>query len=107
MKRRKDDNRIVFQSLAMIMQFGLNMLVPICIMSALGVWLDGKFGTSYLTIILFAAGAAAGGQNVFRMAKRISDAADMPHASGPEGREKDKDKKGDFRENNREAEKGE
>lgn len=59
------------QSLAMVMQFGLNMIVPICLMTALGVWLDRKFGTSYITIILFVIGAIAGGQNIYRMAKSL------------------------------------
>lgn len=59
------------QSLAMVMQFGLNMIVPICIMTALGVWLDRKFGTSWVTIVLFMMGAVAGGQNIYRMAKSL------------------------------------
>lgn len=71
MKRRKEEDRVVFQSLAMVTQFGLNMIVPICAMSAVGIWLDGKLGTSYLTILFFAVGAIAGGQNVYRMAKRM------------------------------------
>ena len=71
MKKNKGDNRIIYQSLAMVTQFGLNMIIPICAMSALGVWLDGKFGTSYLTILFFVVGAVAGGQNVYRMARRI------------------------------------
>ena len=71
MRQRKGDDRVVFRSLAMVTQFSLNMIVPICAMSALGIWLDGKLGTSWLTILLFAAGAVAGGQNVYRMAKRV------------------------------------
>ncbi len=71
MKKQKGDDRIVYQSLAMIMQFGLNMIVPICMMSALGIWLDRKLGTSFLTVVLFAVGAVAGGQNIYRMAKRM------------------------------------
>ena len=71
MKQRKDDGKEVYRSLVMVTQFGLNMIVPICVMSALGIWLDRKLGTSYLTIVLFAAGAIAGGQNIYRMAKRI------------------------------------
>ena len=73
MGRYEKDDRAVYRSLAMVMQFGLNMIVPICAMSALGVWLDRKLGTSFLTIIMFAAGAAAGGQNVYRMAKRMCE----------------------------------
>ncbi|HBA51166.1 MAG TPA: F0F1-ATPase subunit, partial [Lachnospiraceae bacterium] len=66
MKKDKGDNRIVYQSLVMVTQFGLNMLVPICAMSAAGVWLDRKLDTSFLTILFFVAGAVAGGQNVYR-----------------------------------------
>ena len=76
MKQRKGDERIVFQSLAMITQFVLNMIVPICMMSALGVWLDGKLGTSWLTILFFVLGAVAGAQNVYRIAKRMYSAED-------------------------------
>lgn len=64
MKQRKGDDRIVFQSLAMVTQFGLNMIVPICMMSALGVWLDGKLGTSWLTILFFVLGAVADRKSV-------------------------------------------
>lgn len=71
MKRREDDEKIVFQSLAMITQFGLNMIVPICMMTALGVWLDKRLGTRWLTILFFVIGAVAGGQNIYRMAKRM------------------------------------
>lgn len=71
MKKDKGDNRIVYQSLAMVTQFGLNMIVPICAMSAAGVWLDRKFDTSYFTILFFIIGAVAGGQNVYRMARRM------------------------------------
>ena len=82
MKKRKGEERIVYQSLAMITQFGLNMIVPICILSAAGVWLDRKFGTSYLTIILFAVGAVAGGQNVYRMAKRLYGGEEQNRVQG-------------------------
>ena len=71
MKRRKNEDRVVFQSLAMVTQFGLNMIVPICAMSAAGVWLDKKLGTSYITILFFVIGAIAGGQNVYRMARHM------------------------------------
>lgn len=69
--RRHGDEKAVFQSLAMVTQFGLNMLVPICLMSALGIWLDGKFGTSWITVVCFAAGAIAGGQSIYRLAGRM------------------------------------
>lgn len=72
MKRGKRDNRNVYRSLALFTQFGLHMLVPICMMSALGIYLDRKLGTSWFTILLFFVGTVAGGQNVFRLARQIS-----------------------------------
>lgn len=71
MKRRKSFDNSVAQALAMVMQFGINMLVPICFMSALGIWLDRKLGTSFWMILLFIVGAVAGGQNVYRMARQV------------------------------------
>lgn len=65
-------NRNVYQSLAMISQFGINMLVPVLACSYLGHFLDEKLGTSYLVIILFFIGAAAGFRNIYRFAMRIS-----------------------------------
>lgn len=67
-------NRSVFQSLTMIGQFGINMLVPVLACSFLGNFLDRKLGTSYLVVVLFFVGAAAGGRNCYRFAKRIFDA---------------------------------
>lgn len=71
MKRKKSFDKSVFQALTLITQFGINMLVPIGLMSYLGMYLDKRFGTSYLMILLFFVGAIAGGQNVYRMAKKI------------------------------------
>lgn len=61
----------VYRSLALITQFGLNMLVPTLMMMALGIYLDDRLGTSFLSVVLFFAGAIAGFQNIFRMAKSI------------------------------------
>ncbi len=70
-RHKKHYDKSVYRSFTLIMQFGINMLVPICLMSAFGIWLDEKLGTSYWMVILFFVGAIAGGQNVFRMAKQI------------------------------------
>ncbi len=63
--------RSVYQSLAMISQFGINMIVPVLACSLLGHFLDEKLGTSYLVIVLFFIGAAAGFRNIYRFAMRI------------------------------------
>jgi len=60
----------------MVFQFGINMLVPVCGMTALGIFLDHKFGTSWIMILFFFIGAIAGGQNVYRMAKQVYEKDD-------------------------------
>ena len=71
MKHGKPYDKSVFRTLTMITQFGINMLVPIGMMTVLGIWLDQKFETGWITVVLFFLGAIAGGQNVWRMAKRV------------------------------------
>ncbi|MBQ7776323.1 MAG: AtpZ/AtpI family protein [Lachnospiraceae bacterium] len=71
MKHKKPYDKSVFQSLTLISQFGINMLVPIGLMTWLGMYLDERFGTSYLVILLFFVGALAGGRNVYHMARKI------------------------------------
>ena len=78
-RKKKPYDRTVFRSIALIMQFGINMLVPICLMSAVGAWMDKPFATNFWMILLFCMGAVAGGQNVYRMARTIYDDSDEKH----------------------------
>ncbi len=71
MKHKRSYDKSVFQALTLITQFGINMMVPIGLMTFLGVYLDKRFGTSYLVVLLFFVGAIAGGQNVYRLATKI------------------------------------
>lgn len=61
----------VFQSLTLILQFGLNMIVPIFLCTMLGVWLGKKYNIPLITVPLFIVGALAGFTNIFKMAKKI------------------------------------
>lgn len=91
-RRRKDDSeydRSVYRSIILITQFGINMLVPICMMSALGIWLDGKYHTSFWTILLFFVGAVAGAQNIYRMARKIYEADDGEERISSHGNHRD------------------
>lgn len=65
------DNRKVFQSLTLILQFGLNMIVPIFMCTMLGVWLGEKYDIPIITVPLFVVGALAGFTNIFKMARKI------------------------------------
>ncbi|MBO4376259.1 MAG: AtpZ/AtpI family protein [Lachnospiraceae bacterium] len=64
-------DRTVLKALTLIMQFGINMLVPIFLCSFAGLFIDKKFGTSWVFIAGFILGAVAGGRNVYIFAKDI------------------------------------
>ncbi len=61
----------VFQSLTLVMQFGINMIVPILMCTMLGVWIGEKYNIPIITVPLFIMGALAGFTNIFKMAKKI------------------------------------
>lgn len=61
----------VYQSLAQITQFGLGMIVPICLCTFLGIALDKWLHTGFLVIVFFFLGAAAGFRNIFLFARQI------------------------------------
>ena len=67
----KENSKIV-RSLSMISQFTIHMLVPICMCSYVGYFLDKKLDTSFLFIFLFFIGAMAGARNVYLLAIKIS-----------------------------------
>ena len=84
--------RTVYRSLALITQFGINMLVPIFLCTFLGIFLDRLCHTTFIAIILFFLGAAAGFRNVYIFAKKIYERPserDDAVASGRENRSKD------------------
>ena len=78
----------VYQSFALVMQFGINMIVPIMLCTLAGVWIGNKVGKDYIMIPLFLEGVIAGFQNVYRMAKRIYE-DDKPKDKIKEGEGKD------------------
>ncbi|MDR2044071.1 MAG: AtpZ/AtpI family protein [Clostridium sp.] len=71
MKRKEPYQKQVYRSLLLVMQLGIDMMVPILVLSVAGAYLDRKLGTSYIMILFFFLGAAAGARNVYRAAKKI------------------------------------
>ncbi len=67
MKYRKN----VYQSFTMVMQFGLNMIVPILMCTMLGVYIGEKYDILFIVAPLFFIGALAGVRNIYKMAKKI------------------------------------
>ena len=95
MRRKKGYDKSVFQSLALITQFGINMLVPIGFMTYLGWYLDKRLETSYLVIVFFFVGAVAGGWNVYRMAKQIYEQTSNRGSRMVKRKENDRESKKD------------
>lgn len=69
--RKSNDSKMIWDALIMVLQFGISMIVPILLCTLFGVWLGERTGISWLAIPLFFVGAIAGGQNVYRMAKKF------------------------------------
>ena len=61
----------VFQSLTLILQFGLNMIVPIVLCTMLGAWLGKKYDIPVITVPLFIMGALAGFTNIYKMGQDV------------------------------------
>ena len=66
----KNNNKEIVQAFSMVLQFGINMLVPIAMCVALGVWLGEKYQMEWVVIPLFFVGALAGYNSIFRMVKK-------------------------------------
>ncbi len=66
----KNNNKEIIQAFSMVLQFGLNMLVPMVLCTAFGIWLGNKLDMNWIVIPLFFVGAAAGYNSIFRMIKR-------------------------------------
>ena len=67
----KKDNRSVIQTLTLIFQFGISMLVPIFLCSILGVWLGNLTGINWLMIPFFFMGALAGFTNIYKTVRKL------------------------------------
>lgn len=65
------NQRKVFQALSLVLQFGLNMIVPIAMCMMFGIWLDKKYDMPWVIIVMFFVGALAGLTNNFKMAKPL------------------------------------
>lgn len=68
---KKQNNRIIVEAFSMVSQFTINMLVPIGVCVAIGVWLGDKYNIDWIVIPLFFLGAAAGYNSIYRMIKKF------------------------------------
>ena len=67
---KKVNKREITESFSMVLQFGLNMITPIALCIALGVWVGNKYDMDWVVIPLFFVGALAGYNSIFRMVQK-------------------------------------
>ncbi|MBQ6442329.1 MAG: AtpZ/AtpI family protein [Lachnospiraceae bacterium] len=67
----KKRNNSVFRAFTLVMQFGINMLVPIFLCLLLGMLIYRKTGAAWPLILLLFAGALAGFRNCYVQAKKV------------------------------------
>lgn len=67
---RQKNSRQVWDSLILVFQFSINMIVPILMCTLLGVWLGERFDINWIVIPLFFVGALAGGNNIYKMVRK-------------------------------------
>ena len=67
---KKINMREITESFSMVLQFGLNMIIPIAMCIALGVWIGDKYDMDWIVIPLFFVGALAGYTSIFKMVKQ-------------------------------------
>ena len=72
----KQNNHDVWKAFVMVLQFGINMVVPIVMCVMIGVWIGKKTGADWVTVPLFFVGALAGGRNIYKAVKKIIRDAD-------------------------------
>ena len=68
---KKVNMREITESFSMVLQFGINMLVPIAMCIALGVWIGDKYDMDWIVIPFFFIGALAGYNSIFRMVQKF------------------------------------
>lgn len=69
----------VYQSMILITQFGINMIVPILLCTGLGILIYEKTDMGIFIIPLFIIGALAGFRNCYIAAKKIYESDDKKH----------------------------
>ncbi len=65
----EDKNRKVIKSIVMVTQISINMMVPIFLCAALGVWLDRLLNTQVCFLVLVFIGIGAAFRNVYILTK--------------------------------------
>lgn len=83
-----------WRPVTMVTQVGLTIVVSILIGLAIGMWVDGVFGTKpCATLLLALAGIAAGSVGVYRLVAQAIDQAAGPSPQNKGNHRKEEDEK--------------
>lgn len=66
---KKKANKETGLAFSFILQFSINMILPILSLTALGYYIDTKVGTSFLVIVGFFLGALTGATTIYKMSR--------------------------------------
>lgn len=69
-KNKQKERRELVENYSFVLQFGLNMMVPVLGCTLAGGYLDDKFSLNVLALIGFFVGAAAGYTSNYKMVKK-------------------------------------
>ncbi|WP_051532841.1 AtpZ/AtpI family protein [Lachnobacterium bovis] len=70
-KMKQSDSRELRQAMTMFIGISMNMIIPIVLMTFVGVYFGKKFNLKWLPIPLFFVGVLAGGNNVYKEFKKF------------------------------------
>ena len=79
---KKIKNSEIVESFSMVLQFGINMITPIVMCIALGVWIGDKYDMEWIVIPLFFIGALAGFNSIYRMVRKYLKKKDTDTKKG-------------------------
>lgn len=71
MRKRENDKKKTMQTLVLISQIGLVMIVAIGMCTACGVWLDKRLNTWFFTVALFLLGCLGGIHGAYGLIHQI------------------------------------
>lgn len=85
--------REVRESLILILQIGINMLVPIFLCTLVGAYIGNRYNISYPALIGFVIGAVAGFNGVYKLVKKYTVNKKHPSEIKREAEEREKHSK--------------
>ena len=70
-RKRKQDNKSIINAFSLILQLGINMLVPIVLCFIIGNWLYRRFDMAALLLIFILIGIGAAFTSCYRLIRKM------------------------------------